>query len=79
MCDKIKLVVELKNGESRTAPGVGVCYGICKITTENNEVIELYEECEPNLTDEEIKIQVAKSIIKQAKKHGVKPDYIIFN
>lgn len=79
MCDKIKLIVELKNGESRTASGVGVCYGICKITNENNEAIELYEECEPNLTDDEIKIQIAKSIIKQAKKNGIKPDCIIFN
>ena len=79
MSDKIKLNVELKNGESRAWPGVGVCYGICKITTKNDEVIELYEECEPDLTDGEIKIQVAKSIIKQAKKHGIKPDGIIFN
>lgn len=79
MCDKIKLNVELQNGESRSCPGVGVCYGICKITTKNNGDIELYEECEPDLTDDEIKIQVAKSIIKQAKNHGIKPDCIIFN
>lgn len=82
-----KYEVDYCGGESRTNPGISIDYMLCRVTTDDDETIELYAEMENDTWDEERECfddetatydELKAAIIEQAEENGIDVDQLHF-